>query len=483
MTPRPQDSRHRGVSQLVLAIIVGVVSFAPAARAQSVCADDGAQALTQAISYHRRIGLEGAASKLLQDDALARAQWCPSGASDAACAELFRAGAQSYVDRLGDAAAVLYARDAASVCAFLFSPGENMRYGRTKIAKEKFDTAAEALRSRYALELDPGDAASKRALTTRRLTALRSGVCDPSELGSAGGRGFDVQARTNAATPEAEAEIVAALFPKAIHPGLARAKHVSIIPFGPVSTLPLAAFKPFGDARQAVDLFSINFLLFAGEVRRPPERWTGAPKAPLIFGNPQPKDRVRAQCVSPLPFAEKEAAFAKSILGGTYLAREMATRQAFVDQAKYADALYFAAHGLAGLENGIDDSFIALADENLTARDVQRVSQFGFKTRLVVMSACQTGLGRIDEFGVIGLARTFLDVGAQNTVMTLWNVDDASTATLMEAFSRNLAAHQPAEALALAQRTVKQNPATAAPFHWAGFAVYGNRLSPPNRSD
>jgi CHAT domain-containing protein len=308
------------------------------------------------------------------------------------------------------------------------------------------------------------------------LTALRGGVCDPSQIEGSGGRGIEVQARLMASTPAAEAKIAAALFPKALHDGLAKAKHVSIVPFGPVSTLPLAALKPFGDARQTVDLFTINFLLFAGEVRRPPATWSGAPKSSLIFGNPLPRDRIRAQCVTPLPFAGKEAEFVKSILGGTYLSGENATRQAFMDRAKGADALYFAAHGLAGVENGIDDSFIALADENLTARDVQRVSEFGFKTRLVVMSACQTGLGRIDEFGVIGLARTFLDAGADNTVMTLWNVDDASTATLMEAFSRNLAAHQPAEALAIAQRAVKSDPATAAPFHWAGFAVYGNRL-------
>jgi hypothetical protein len=414
---------------------------------------------------------------LLTDSALARAQWCPQAESDAACADMFAKGAQAYVDRLPETAAILYARDDDAVCAFMFSGGGKMRYGRTAIGRGAFDRTAEALRSRSALEQEAGERGAKRALTTRQLTALRSGVCDPAALRAADGeRGLDVRAQGSAPTSALDADLTAALFPKALHPGLARVQHLSIIPFGPVSTLPLAALKPFGDERQAVDLFSINFLLFAGEVRRPPVQWSGAPKAPLIFGNPEPKDRVRAQCVSPLPWAEKEAAAAQSIFGGVLLKRDQATRQAFEANAKTADMLYFAAHGLAGLEDGIDDSFIALADRNLTARDVQRISGFGFKTRLVVMSACQTGLGRISEFGVIGLARTFLDAGADNTVMTLWNVDDESTSTLMEAFNRNLAAHQPAEALVLAQRAVKQNPATADPFYWAGFAVYGNRL-------
>jgi hypothetical protein len=460
------------------------LGFAASAAAEEVCAPKAEEALVRAVAYHRRIGLAGAAAKLLEDKALARARWCPNENDDDACAALFAKGAQDYVNRLPGTAAILYARDDASVCAFLFSPGEKMVYGRTAIRSAVFDTTAEGLRARMAMELETGPAAAKRALSTRRLTSLRSGICDPSEADRPDAtRALQVEARAAASTPAAEAAIAAALFPKALQDGLAKAKHLSIIPFGPISAMPLAALKPFGDERQTADLFTINFLLFAGEVLRPPSAWTGAPAAPLIFGNPKPKDRVRAQCVTPLPFAEKEATFVKSILGGTYLAGESATRQAFEERAKDADALYFAAHGLAGLEDGIDDSFIALADQNLTARDVQRVSGFGFKTRLVVMSACQTGLGRIDEFGVIGLARTFLDAGAENTVMTLWNVDDASTAALMETFSRNLAVHQPAEALAIAQRAVKANPATAAPFHWAGFAVYGNQLAPVSRSD
>jgi hypothetical protein len=479
MYRKPKKPLARLTLAWLAVMSAGLLLSAARADAQTVCVDDPDQALNRAIAYHRQIGLEGAASKSLTDEALARARWCPGASDDSACADLFRKGVKDYVSRLEDTAAILYARDERWICAFVFSRDGAMRYGRTQMSAETFDATAEALRSRYALELETGEAASNRAMATRRLTSLRSGVCDPAEAAAQDtGRALLVQARANASTPEAEAGIAAALFPKSIHPGLAQAKHLSIVPFGPVSAMPLAALRPFGDERRTVDLFSLNFLLFAGEVRRAPQVWTGAPKNPLIFGNPKPDDPVRAKCVTPLPFAEKEATFVKSMFGGVYLEGPKATRRAFETQAKDADMIYFAAHGLAGLDQGIDDSFIALADANLTARDVQRVSKFGFKTRLTVMSACQTGLGRIDEFGVIGMARTFLDAGAQNTVMTLWNVDDASTATLMEAFNRNLAAHQPAEALVLAQRAVKQNPATSDPFHWAGFAVYGNRLIP-----
>jgi hypothetical protein len=447
--------------------------------AQPVCVENADKALTRAVAYHRRIGLEGAASKLLTGPALARARWCDGGQDDGQCRALFERGVKDYVSRSDGAAALLYARDEDYVCVFLFRGDGAVRYARTAMKAGSFDTKAEAIRRRYALDLDTGAQSSQRALTRRKLSALRDGVCDPAAIERPeASRGLAVEAAVAASTPAAETELTDALFPAAIRDGVARAKHLSIGPFGPVSTLPLAAFKPW-DGEALGERHSINFLLFAGEVLRPGEAWTGAPKAPLIFSNPIPADSLRAQCVSPLPFAEKEAANVKSIFGGVYLSGAQATRDAFRSQAKAADMIYFAAHGLAGLEQGIDDSFIALADANLTARDVQRVSEFGFDTRLVVMSACQTGLGRIDEFGVIGLARTFLDAGVQNTVMTLWNVDDASTAILMDAFNRNLSAHQPADALAMAQRALKSRPEYAAPFYWAGFAVYGNRLIDP----
>jgi len=99
---------------------------------------------------------------------------------------------------------------------------------------------------------------------------------------------------------------------------------------------------------------------------------------------------------------------------------------------------------------------------------------------LVVLSACQTGLGSGALADVpagddwVGLTRAFLHAGAGHVVATLWPVDDWATAALMERFydgySRDA---DPARALAAAQRQLLVQPATSHPFYWAGFVTVG----------
>jgi CHAT domain-containing protein len=99
---------------------------------------------------------------------------------------------------------------------------------------------------------------------------------------------------------------------------------------------------------------------------------------------------------------------------------------------------------------------------------------------LVVLSACQTGLGSGaltdvpagDEW--VGLTRAFLHAGAKRVIATLWPVDDWATAALMERFYQQLAAGVDArDALTRAQRALRAERATAHPFYWAGFIIIG----------
>lgn len=72
----------------------------------------------------------------------------------------------------------------------------------------------------------------------------------------------------------------------------------------------------------------------------------------------------------------------------------------------------------------------------VTARQVQKLKLS--KRPLVVLSACQTGAGQAIDAGVIGLARAFQIAGAVNRVMSLWNIDDHATKSLMTEFARSL---------------------------------------------
>jgi CHAT domain-containing protein len=96
---------------------------------------------------------------------------------------------------------------------------------------------------------------------------------------------------------------------------------------------------------------------------------------------------------------------------------------------------------------------------------------------LVVLSACQTGIGKdIKGEGLIGLTRGFMYAGASRVVASLWKVDDAATAALMEHFYRCLFQEKlsPSAALRQAQlRTMKQNRRWQSPYYWAAFVLQG----------
>jgi len=137
----------------------------------------------------------------------------------------------------------------------------------------------------------------------------------------------------------------------------------------------------------------------------------------------------------------------------------------------------------SAFENPLLRSGLALAGANklasgdddglLTALEASSLDLLG--TKLVVLSACETGVGKVTNGdGVYGLRRSFILAGAESLVMSLWEVDDYATKELMTGFYKQLAAGTPrSEALRAVQLELLAKPKYAHPFYWAAFVPAG----------
>ena len=107
--------------------------------------------------------------------------------------------------------------------------------------------------------------------------------------------------------------------------------------------------------------------------------------------------------------------------------------------------------------------------------NLYEIAGLRLKNRLIVLSACETGLGRLrggDE--ITGLTRVFLEAGASAVISSLWKVSDDSTALLMAEFYRELKrGRREPEALRTASLAVRQK--FPHPFYWAPFILTGGR--------
>ncbi len=139
--------------------------------------------------------------------------------------------------------------------------------------------------------------------------------------------------------------------------------------------------------------------------------------------------------------------------------------------------VHFATHGLIN-ETNPQLSGLVLAQDSTLKEDgilyLGEIYNLNLNADLVVLSACETGLGKIARGeGLIGLTRGFLFAGAQNLLVSLWQVNDASTAQLMIDFYRfMLDGKSKFAALRQAKLALIENdPKYADPFYWAPFVL------------
>jgi CHAT domain-containing protein len=152
-----------------------------------------------------------------------------------------------------------------------------------------------------------------------------------------------------------------------------------------------------------------------------------------------------------------------------------------------APVIHLATHGFAfGSDARVLDSFVALAPDSVADGAGNGLLTVGemiedgprLTAELVVLSACQTGLGNLKQAeGTVGLQRAFLAKGARTVLVSLWSVSDDATELLMRRFYTHWLddADRPskAEGLRRAQADVRQTKGFEHPRYWAAFQLVG----------
>lgn len=262
----------------------------------------------------------------------------------------------------------------------------------------------------------------------------------------------------------------------------AREGRLLILPVGqsadiPYAALPLADGKPLAARWASVILPSINHLRNAGSGFQFSRLQL---KNAVVVGDPDLSTDPRWQW-SPLPGARSEANMIAGIFSvpeARVLVGSQANRTAvlsLIGGVRPPSLVYLATHALSDPVNPMDGSFVALAGGHIYGREFggNRFRAWDEHHPLVVLSACQTALGKSFEGGTYGIGRALVAAGAGQVVASLWNVDDLATKELMTLFARELSSGAvPEEALRRAQLELSKSYPDD-PAAWASFTVLG----------
>ena len=286
------------------------------------------------------------------------------------------------------------------------------------------------------------------------------------------------------------------------------ATRLLISPEGSLNLLPFQALVDERD-QYLVERYSISYLSSGRDLLRLRQR-RASKSAPVIvadpfFGATEPPPVQQAASVmrsitvgaelkdlyfAPLAGAAQEAHAIHELFPG---ARILAGAEATESALKHVDApsiLHVATHGFflpsapgAVSRNPLLRSGLALAGANrrsggaddgiFTALEASGLNLWG--TRLVTLSACDSGIGEIrSSEGVYGLRRAFVLAGAESLVMSLWAVSDSVTREMMTAFYTGLRQGLGrGEALRQAQLAMLKRKGRQHPFYWASFIQSG----------
>jgi CHAT domain-containing protein/Tfp pilus assembly protein PilF len=281
-------------------------------------------------------------------------------------------------------------------------------------------------------------------------------------------------------------------------------KELIIVPHDVLHYLPFHALVG-PDGHYLIEKYAVYYLSSASLLQFVKEKRRAGGEKVLAFGNPDLGDPEKN-----LEFAELEAEEVKNVYPqSTVYVKKDATEEKSKSLSPTHDILHFATHAQLDEDDPLSSAVLLAREDKEDGRlEVREIFGMDLKAKLVVLSGCDTGLGKLstgDE--LVGLTRAFIYAGTPSVVASLWSVDDSSTAHLMASFYRNLKTMSKVEALRQAQlglirgegrsdllarrgvggigklgetpksESLSQNPisiSTSHPYFWAPFILVGD---------
>jgi CHAT domain-containing protein len=206
----------------------------------------------------------------------------------------------------------------------------------------------------------------------------------------------------------------------------------------------------------------------------------------IAFGNPViGRDEKLNEDLCPLPEAETEvneiASAAGSRVKQVFVGRA-ATEKTFKSLAPKYSTIHLATHGVLDNRDPLYSHLLLTKTEgdleNDGSLEAREIMNMHLNADLAVLSACETGNGRISTGeGVIGMSWAFFVAGTRSMLVSQWRVNSESTAQLMKKFYQALArqpnAGHKSEALRQASLSLIKDSRYRHPFYWAGFVLVG----------
>ena len=328
----------------------------------------------------------------------------------------------------------------------------------------------------------------------KQIRATKPARCEDRSLDDTGGetnedlsdRGRDEKEFTPS---QAEVDALRELYDAVIAPisHLIKDEELILVPDGSSFLIPYAALLDQNSRylsetlriRLAPSLTSLSLLAECPEERH---STSGA----LLVGDPwietvRLKSGEQLKRYFQLPGAEDEVKMIGQILNVEPLTGKNATKEQVLSRLNSVSLVHIAAHGSAERGEILLSPNLGCSeppeekDFLLTMTDVLNAK---LDAKLVVLSCCHSGRGKIKAEGVVGIARAFLGAGARSVIASLWAIDDEATLTFMRHFYEHLVKGQSAsKSLHEAMKMMRESNDFNAVMYWAPFMLIGDDVT------